>query len=36
MKRVKDANESKNKEIEELRNNIAQFSKKLQEYSTIA
>lgn len=36
MKRVRDANEVKNKEIEDLRLNIGQFSRKLQEYSGLA
>ncbi len=33
---MKESNETKNREIEELRFNIGQFSRKMQEYSNIA
>jgi chromosome segregation ATPase len=36
MKRAKDAIEAKNKEIEDLRLNISQFSRKMQDYSKVA
>lgn len=36
MKRAKDAIDAKNKEIEDLRLNIAQFSRKMQDYSKVA
>jgi len=36
MRRVNDINDAKNKEIEELRLNIGQFSRKMQEYSGLA
>lgn len=36
VKKLKDGNELKNREIEELRMNIGQFSRKLQEYSNIS
>lgn len=36
FRRVSESNEAKSREIEELRLNIAQFSKKMQEYSGLA
>jgi chromosome segregation ATPase len=36
MKRAKEALDAKNKEIEDLRLNIGQFSRKLQDYSKVA
>ncbi len=36
MKRAKEAIDIKNKEIEDLRNNMGQFSRKLQDYSKVA
>lgn len=36
LKRSKESNELKNREIEELRSNIGQFSRKIQEYSNIS
>lgn len=36
LRKVKESNETKNREIEELRFNIGQFSRKMQEYSNIA
>jgi prefoldin subunit 5 len=36
MKRAKEAIDVKNKEIEDLRTNIAQFSRKMQDYSKVA
>ncbi len=36
MKRAKEAIDGKNKEIEDLRLNISQFSRKMQDYSKVA
>lgn len=36
LKRSKELLESKNREIEDLRLNISQFSKKIQDYSKVA
>lgn len=36
IKRAKEAIDAKNKEIEDLRNNISQFSRKMQDYSKVA
>lgn len=36
IKRAREAIEAKNKEIEDLRLNITQFSKRMQDYSKVA